>query len=71
MDITITRNPNPKAKPADESKLGFGGVFTDHMLLMDYDEGQGWHDLRIVPYGDFACPRPRWSFIMPRRFSRE
>lgn len=54
MDITITRNPNPKAKPADESKLGFGRIFTDHMLLMDYDEGQGWHDLRIVPYGDFS-----------------
>ena len=24
---------------------------TDHMFIVDYDEGQGWHDPRIVPYG--------------------
>ncbi|MEF9853700.1 MAG: branched-chain amino acid aminotransferase [Hydrogenoanaerobacterium sp.] len=40
-----------KAKPKDESKLGFGEVFTDHMFIMDYTEGKGWHDARIVPYG--------------------
>ena len=50
-DITITKNPAPKAKPADQSQLGFGRIFTDHMFLMNYDEGQGWHDPRIVPYG--------------------
>lgn len=43
-----------KAKPADESKLGFGEIFTDHMFLMDYTEGIGWHDARIVPYGPIA-----------------
>ena len=48
--ITITRTTNPKEKvPSD--KLGFGKVFSDHMFLMNYDEGQGWHDPRIVPYG--------------------
>ena len=26
-------------------------IFTDHMFIMNYDEGQGWHDARIVPYG--------------------
>ena len=25
--------------------------YTDHMFLMNYDEGKGWHDPRIVPYG--------------------
>ena len=39
-----------KEKPADESKLGFGTIFTDYMLMMNYDAGQGWHDCRIVPY---------------------
>ena len=34
-----------------EDKLGFGKVFTDHMFIMDYDEAQGWHDARIVPFG--------------------
>mgnify|MGYP002508182741 CR=1 FL=1 len=28
----------------------FGKTFTDHMFLMNYDAGQGWHDPRVVPY---------------------
>ena len=51
LDIKITKTTTPKAKPTDESKLGFGKVFTDHMFIMNYDKGQGWHDARIVPYG--------------------
>lgn len=50
MEIKIERTKAPKAKPTDESKLGFGQIFTDHMFVMNYDEGQGWHDPRIVPY---------------------
>lgn len=52
--ITIQRTNAPKAKPADESRLGFGQYYTDHMFLMNYDEGKGWHDPRIVPYGPIA-----------------
>lgn len=51
MEIKITKTTAPKQKPQDESKLGFGRVMTDHMFLMDYNAGQGWHDARIVPYG--------------------
>lgn len=51
MDIKITRTENPKVKPTDESKLGFGRIFTDHMFIVEYDKGIGWHDARIVPYG--------------------
>ncbi|WP_082020971.1 branched-chain amino acid aminotransferase [Candidatus Soleaferrea massiliensis] len=47
-----------KEKP-DQNNLGFGNYFTDHMFLMNYTEGQGWHDARIIPYGpielDPAC----------------
>lgn len=39
----------PKEKP-DANSLGFGQVFTDHMFVLDYTEGQGWHDPRIIPY---------------------
>ena len=53
MEIKITKNPNP-APPLDETKLGFGVKFTDHMFIMDYTEGKGWHDARIVPYGDIS-----------------
>ena len=49
-NFPVTRTTNPKARPADESKLGFGKVFTDHMFIMNYTEGKGWHDGRIEPY---------------------
>ena len=51
-EIKITRTANPKQKP-DQKKLGFGNYYTDHMFIMNYDEGQGWHDPRIVPYAPF------------------
>ncbi len=54
IDIKMELTKNPKTKPADESKLGFGKLFTDHMFLMNYDKGEGWHDARIVPYGPIA-----------------
>jgi branched-chain amino acid aminotransferase len=47
--ISVTRNANPREKP-DPASLGFGDIFTDHMFILDYDEGEGWHDARIVPY---------------------
>ena len=50
MDIKITRTTCPKEKPED-SVLGFGKYFTDHMFMMDYTPDKGWHDARIVPYG--------------------
>ena len=49
-NLKIELTKNPKAKPTDETKLGFGHVFTDHMFIMEYDTGIGWHDARIVPY---------------------
>ena len=49
MEISITKNPNNTTLP-DESTLGFGKVFTDHMFIMDYEYGKGWHNARIVPF---------------------
>ena len=45
--------PNPTPVPAAEREAllanpGFGRVFTDHMAVIQYTEGQGWHDARIV-----------------------
>src|SRR6266699_5686511 len=33
---------------------GFGEVFTDHMITIRWDEGRGWHDARLEPYGPFT-----------------
>lgn len=54
MDIRLELTKTPKEKPQDETKLGFGHIFTDHMFVMNYDTGKGWHDARIVPYGEIS-----------------
>ena len=53
MDIRIEKIATPKQKP-DESSLGFGQYFTDHMFIMDYTREKGWHDARIVPFGNLS-----------------
>ncbi len=53
MEIKFIKNENPKQKP-DQKNLGFGHIFTDHMFMMNYTEGKGWHDARVVPYGDLT-----------------
>jgi branched-chain amino acid aminotransferase len=50
MEINITLTSERKQKPTDESKLGFGQIFSDHMLLMDYEVNRGWYNARIEPY---------------------
>jgi len=50
LDIKITLTDHPAKKPEAGQPLGFGKIFTDHMFVMNYTEGQGWHDARIVPY---------------------
>ena len=54
LNIRIEKTTCPKVKPADESKLGFAKIFSDHMFVMDYAEGKGWHDARVVPYAPFS-----------------
>jgi branched-chain amino acid aminotransferase len=49
LDMEITLTTTGKEKPQAE-QLEFGKVFTDHMFVMDYSEGKGWHDPQIVPY---------------------
>ncbi len=53
LDIKIIENPETHALP-EESKLGFGRYFTNHMFIMDYNKEQGWHDARIVPFGNIS-----------------
>ena len=49
MQLTITKSDTLKPKP-DDSSLGFGTIFTDHMFNMDYNLDNGWHNPRIEPY---------------------
>lgn len=54
QQIEIIRTQNPKPKPQDETKLGFGNYYTDHMFTMEYKKGEGWHNPRIVPFGNIS-----------------
>ena len=56
MDIRILPLPDEKKKArfTDESKLGFGRIFTDRMLLVEWKAGQGWVDARVEPYAPFV-----------------
>ena len=53
LDIKIEKTPCPKEKP-DSATLGFGKKFSDHMFIMEYKEGEGWKNPRIVPFGNIS-----------------
>ena len=50
LAIRVEKTINPKPLPEPENPLKFGTIFTDHMFIMNYETGKGWHDPRIVPY---------------------
>ena len=57
LRFSVTRTDHPLPADRREEILanpGFGRYFTDHMVLVDWTEEQGWHDPRVVPYGPFT-----------------
>jgi branched-chain amino acid aminotransferase len=42
-----------RLRPADESALGFGDIFSDHMFRLDYHD-KAWREPRIEPFGPLA-----------------
>src|SRR3954452_21673183 len=53
MVFSVERNPNPKSDDERAAILaapGFGRHFTDHMVRIDFADGQ-WGEGKVVPYG--------------------
>lgn len=50
LDIKITKAANSRLAETDFDNLPFGKVFTDHMLVADYADGE-WKNFEILPYG--------------------
>ena len=50
MEIRFEQRQNLKEKP-NMNELGFGKYYTDHMFMVDWIEGKGFVDPRIIPYG--------------------
>ncbi|MCX7982546.1 MAG: branched-chain amino acid aminotransferase [Syntrophales bacterium] len=55
MKIEYHLVPEEKRKPryTDESELGFGKIFTDHMFTMKFHRDRGWYEPKIGPYQSF------------------
>ena len=64
MEIKYELTKTPKEKPT--GALGFGHIFTDHMFVMDYDEGKGWHAPASSPISRWYWIPPRWCSTMRR-----
>lgn len=48
--ISTTLTTTPKELPPSD-KLGFGQYFSDHMFLAKFNEGKGWSEAEVKPYG--------------------
>ena len=51
LKINIQPTKKSRIHEIEEGLKNFGRVFSDHMYVIDYLEGE-WKDARIVPYGD-------------------
>ena len=54
LGFTVDRNATPATDGVRGEILanpGFGRFHTDHMVSIDYTDGRGWHDARVLPYG--------------------
>ncbi len=53
-EFTVARNPHPatdEQRTAIMTNPPFGQHHTDHMVSIDYTDGQGWHNAQVLPYG--------------------
>jgi branched-chain amino acid aminotransferase len=53
LDISIRKVQNSRINEVDFNNIPFGRVYSDHMFIADYEDGQ-WSDLRIVPYENLS-----------------
>ncbi|HEU5145896.1 MAG TPA: branched-chain amino acid aminotransferase [Chryseosolibacter sp.] len=50
LKIELTKVKRSRISETDFSDLPFGKVYSDHMFMADFSNGE-WRNLRIVPYG--------------------
>jgi len=50
LQIKVTENSNPRLAETEFQDIPFGKIFTDHMFMADYEDGE-WKNLQILPYG--------------------
>jgi len=50
LEITVTKTEQTRLTVTDFSQLPFGKVFSDHMFIAEYENGE-WTNLQVLPYG--------------------
>ena len=53
LPIRTQRTTAPRLATLDADDLEFGKLFSDHMFVVDFHDGE-WQDAQIMPYGDMA-----------------
>ena len=53
LDISVTTADTSKLDQVDFDNIQFGKVYSDHMFIADYADGQ-WSDLRVEPFAKMA-----------------
>jgi branched-chain amino acid aminotransferase len=53
LDIKITKTTDSRLSQTDFSNLPFGKIFSDHMFVADYADGE-WKNFQIVPYAEIG-----------------
>ena len=54
LEFTVERSTHPatdEQRAVIMTKPPFGQYHTDHMVSIDYADGAGWHNARVLPYG--------------------
>lgn len=57
LNFTVETHPSPisdERRAAVLANPGFGKIFTDHMAIVKYADGKGWHDARITARGPIS-----------------
>ncbi len=51
LNIHINKNPNSKIDQVDFNNIQFGKVYTDHLFVAEFKDGE-WNNFRVDPYED-------------------
>lgn len=53
LSVKVTKTTHSRIKEVDWNNLPFGKIFSDHMLVMDYSDGE-WHQPEIIPFANLS-----------------
>lgn len=51
LQIKTTKTSRPRLAETDFNNLPFGKIYTDHMFVADFEDGE-WKNFEIMPYGE-------------------